>query len=121
MPIDYTTTKFEEVAKDVDVVLDTVGGDTLKRTYAVVKKAGSSAHCATVLIPPNWRSAASAVRRWRCSRMQKISTEIGKLIEAGKIKPVVSQVLPLTAAAKAHEQMATLHTRGKIVLKVAAE
>ena len=38
--IDYTTTKFEDVAKDVDVVLDSVGGDTLARSYGVVKKGG---------------------------------------------------------------------------------
>src|SRR6187200_3137796 len=38
--IDYTKTKFEEVAKDVDVVFDTVGRDTLSRSYAVVKKGG---------------------------------------------------------------------------------
>src|SRR5262249_23723762 len=38
--IDYATTKFEEVVKDADVVLDSVGGDTLKRSYGVVKKGG---------------------------------------------------------------------------------
>ncbi len=48
-------------------------------------------------------------------------TEITKVIEAGKIKPVVSQVLPLTDAAKADAQAATHHTRGKIVLKIADE
>jgi NADPH:quinone reductase-like Zn-dependent oxidoreductase len=49
----------------------------------------------------------------------KVLEELAKLIEAKKVKPVVSQVLPLAEAAKAHEQIATLHTRGKIVLKVA--
>ena len=38
--IDYTKTKFEDVAKDVDVVLDLVGKDTLARSYDVVKKGG---------------------------------------------------------------------------------
>jgi len=47
--------------------------------------------------------------------------EITKLIEEKKIKPVVSQVLPLTEAVKAQEQAATHHTRGKIVLKIADE
>ena len=40
IPIDYTRTKFEQIAKDVDVVLDTVGRDTLERSYSVVKKGG---------------------------------------------------------------------------------
>jgi len=47
--------------------------------------------------------------------------EITKLIEAGKIKPIVSQVLPLTDAVKAVQQAETHHTRGKLVLKIAEE
>jgi NADPH:quinone reductase-like Zn-dependent oxidoreductase len=47
--------------------------------------------------------------------------EITKLIEAKKIKPVVTQVLPLSDAVKALEQAETHHTRGKMVLKVAEE
>jgi NADPH:quinone reductase-like Zn-dependent oxidoreductase len=43
------------------------------------------------------------------------------LIDDGKIKPIVSQVLPLTEAAKADAQAATHHTRGKLVLKIADE
>lgn len=46
-------------------------------------------------------------------------TEITKLIDAGRIKPIVSQVLPLTDAAKADAQAETHHTRGKMVLKIA--
>jgi NADPH:quinone reductase-like Zn-dependent oxidoreductase len=47
--------------------------------------------------------------------------KITKLIEQKKIKPIVSQVLPLTDAAKADEQAETHHTRGKMVLKIAEE
>jgi NADPH:quinone reductase-like Zn-dependent oxidoreductase len=49
----------------------------------------------------------------------KVLEELAKLIDDKKVKPVVSQVLPLAEAAKAHEQIATRHTRGKVVLKVA--
>src|SRR5207244_10939631 len=38
--IDYKTQKFEDIAKDVDVVVDGVGGETLKRSYPIVKKGG---------------------------------------------------------------------------------
>jgi NADPH:quinone reductase-like Zn-dependent oxidoreductase len=48
-------------------------------------------------------------------------TEIGKLLDEGKIKVIVSQTFPLSEAAKAQEQVATGHTRGKIVLKVAED
>jgi NADPH:quinone reductase-like Zn-dependent oxidoreductase len=47
--------------------------------------------------------------------------ELTRLIDTKKITPVVSQVLPLSEVAKAHQQIATRHTRGKIVLKVADE
>ena len=47
--------------------------------------------------------------------------EIGKLIDAKKIRIIVSQTFPLADAIKAQEQAATGHTRGKIVLKVADE
>ena len=47
--------------------------------------------------------------------------EITKLIEAGKIKPAVGQVMPLTEAVKASQQAETHHTRGKLVLKIAEE
>jgi NADPH:quinone reductase-like Zn-dependent oxidoreductase len=47
--------------------------------------------------------------------------EIGKLIDQKKIKVIVSQTFPLSEAIKAQEQIATGHTRGKIVLKVAEE
>ena len=119
--IDYTRTKFEDVAKDVDVVLDSVGKDTLARSYGVVRKGGI---IATLVAEPNQaeldkhgiRGAAISVKP-NASEL----AEITKLIEEKKIKPVVSQVLPLTEAVKAQEQAATHHTRGKIVLKIADE
>ena len=119
--IDYTKTKFEDVAKDVDVVLDSVGKDTLARSYGVVRKGGI---IATLVAEPDQaeldkhgiRGAAISVKP-NTSEL----AEITKLIEEKKIKPVVSQVLPLTEAVKAQEQAATHHTRGKIVLRVADE
>jgi NADPH:quinone reductase-like Zn-dependent oxidoreductase len=47
--------------------------------------------------------------------------EITKLIDEKKIKPIVTQVLPLSDALKAHQQAATKHTRGKMVLKISEE
>ena len=47
--------------------------------------------------------------------------ELTKLIEAGKMKPIVSQTFPLADASKAHQQIETRHTVGKIVLKIADE
>ncbi len=38
--IDYTSTRFEDVLHDVDIVLDTIGGDTMERSWGVLKKGG---------------------------------------------------------------------------------
>jgi NADPH:quinone reductase-like Zn-dependent oxidoreductase len=119
--IDYTTTKFEDVAKDVDVVLDSVGKDTLARSYGVVKKGG---FIATLVAQPDQTELDKHGIRGAPISVKPNSdelTEITKLIEQKKIKPVVSQVLPLAEAVKAQEQAATHHTRGKIVLKIADE
>jgi NADPH:quinone reductase-like Zn-dependent oxidoreductase len=119
--IDYTKTKFEEVAKDVDVVLDPVGRDTLARSYAVVKKGGIIA--TLVARPEQTQLDKYGIRGtsiWGKPDGNELA-EITKLIEAGKIKPIVNQVLPLTDAVKAVQQAATHHTRGKLVLKIAEE
>jgi NADPH:quinone reductase-like Zn-dependent oxidoreductase len=119
--IDYTKTKFEEVAKDVDVVLDPVGRDTLARSYAVVKKGG----IVTTLVarPDQAQLDKYGIRGTSISVKPDGNelAEITKLIEAGKIKPIVSQVLPLTDAVKAVQQAETHHTRGKLVLRIAEE
>ena len=119
--IDYTKTKFEDVAKDVDVVLDPVGRDTLARSYAVVKKGG---FIATLVSRPGQAELDKHGIRGASIYSHPDSnelTEITKLIEAKKIKPIVTQVVPLHEAAKAEEQAETHHTRGKIVIKIADE
>jgi NADPH:quinone reductase-like Zn-dependent oxidoreductase len=119
--IDYTKTKFEDVAKDVDVVLDSVGKDTLARSYGVIKKGG---FIATLVAEPDQAELDKHGIRGAPISVKPNSDElieITKLIEEKKIKPIVSQVLPLAEAVKAQEQAATHHTRGKIVLKIADE
>ena len=119
--IDYTKQKFEDVAKDVDVVLDSVGKDTLARSYGVVKKGGFIVTLVAridqgELDKHSIRGASLGVEP-NSSQL----TEIGKLIDEKKIKVVVSQTFPLSEAMKAQQQVATGHTRGKIVLRVAEE
>jgi NADPH:quinone reductase-like Zn-dependent oxidoreductase len=117
--IDYTTTKFEDVAKDVDVVLDAVGGDTLTRSYGVVKKGGIIVSIAGG--PDEKELAARGIRGVSIAAAPTTETfeELTRLIDAKKLKPVVTQTFPLGEVAKAQEQIATRHTRGKIVLQVA--
>ena len=121
VPIDYTKSKFEDVAKDVDAALDPVGRETLAGSYGVLKKGGivislvarpdpveiekRQIRGATVWVHPNAEDLA----------------EIAHLIDAGRIKPIVTQVLPLSEAIAAQRQAATHHTRGKVVLRIAEE
>lgn len=116
--IDYTKTKFEDVVKDVDVVLDTSRSDALARSYGVVKKGGIIVSITgqpdqSELEKHGIRGAAVGVHP-----DAKVLEELAGLIDAGKLKPIVSEVLPLAEASKAHEHIETHHTAGKIVLKV---
>jgi len=120
-PIDYTTTKFQAVVKNVDVVLNCVRADTLPASYAVVKKGG-----VIVSITGDPDQAECEKRGLRCSGVMahpdaNVLNELTKLIEANKVTPIVSQTFALADAAKAHQQIETRHTRGKIVLRVSDE
>lgn len=119
--IDYTKTQFEEVAKDVDAVLDPVGKDTLSRSYNVVKKGGIV--MSLVARPDPVELKKREIHGAAISSHPDAAdlTEIAQLIDAGKIKPIVTQVLPFTEAIAAQQQAATHHTRGKVVLQVAPE
>jgi NADPH:quinone reductase-like Zn-dependent oxidoreductase len=119
--IDYTKQKFEDAAKDVDVVLDSVGKDTLARSYGVVKKGGFIVSIAGRPDPVELEKHGIHGASMSVDPNSSELSEIGKLINDRKIKVIVSQVLPLSEAAKAQEQVATGHTRGKIVLKVGDE
>ena len=118
-PIDYTTTKFEDVGKDVDVVLNAVRGDTLARSYGVVKKGGIIVSITGQPDPVELEKHGIRGTGFSAHPDAKVLEELAKLINAGKITPIVSAVMPLVDVAKAHQQIATHHTRGKIVLKVA--
>jgi NADPH:quinone reductase-like Zn-dependent oxidoreductase len=116
--IDYHATKFEDVVHDADVVLDLIGGDTQQRSWKVLKKGG-------ILISTVGVSSPEEAAKYGVRAMSFLSQpngnelrQIGRLIDEGVVKPVVSTVLPLKEAAKAHEMSQSGHVRGKIVLKV---
>src|SRR5207249_3339130 len=113
-PIDYTTTKFEDVVKDVDVVLNAVRGDTLARSYGVVKKGGIIVSITGQPDPAELEKHGIRGSGLGAHPDAKVLEELAKLIDAGKITPIVSVVMPLVDVAKAHEQIASRHTRGKV-------
>ncbi len=119
--IDYTRQKFEDVAKDVDAVIDPVGKETLARSYSVVKKGGIV--MSLVARPDPLELEKRGLRGVTIFAHADAGdlTEIARLIDAGKIKPIVTKILRLSDAIAAQEQAETHHTRGKVVLRVAEE
>ena len=119
--IDYKTQKFEDVAKDVDVVIDGVGGETSARSYPIVKKGG-------IVVTLTGRIDQAQLDKYGI-RGASLEVEnngaelahIGKLIDEKKIKIFVSEIFPLTDANKAEAKADAGHARGKIVLKIADE
>jgi len=116
--IDYKNQRFEDLVSNVDVVLDTVGGDTFERSWSVLKPGGFLV--TTVASIPEGELKKRGVRAKRVMTQSdgKELAQIAAIIDEQKIKPVVTNVFPLADARKAHEMSETLHTRGKIVLRV---
>lgn len=120
--VNYDETPFENVVKDVDVVLDSIGGDTQARSWATLKPGGILV--STVEAPSEDIAAEHGVRQGMVLTSPPIAetlTEVSELVEAGKVKPVVSNVLPLEEAKQAQQIVEGKHARGKIVLQVAPD
>ncbi|HEX8037337.1 MAG TPA: NADP-dependent oxidoreductase [Ktedonobacterales bacterium] len=116
--IDYATTHFEHVVHDVDLVFDTVGGDTLARSWQVVKEGGV---LVSVVSPPSKEQAPRSGVRFSWFVVEPNSEDlrqIGVLLDAGHIRPIITQVFPLAEARRAYEEGLKGHARGKIILQV---
>jgi len=118
--IDYRATRFEERVKETDAVIDTVGGDTLDRSYGVLKRGGIVVSSAAQ--PSNEKAEHHGVRA--VFFLVQVTTErlrkIAELIDAEKLRTEVGEVLWLDEARKGHEMLeGAPHRRGKIVIKVA--
>lgn len=114
--VDYRTTRFEDVAHDMDIVFDGVGGETLERSWAVLKPGGKVVTFAT-------QSEGSADQRVRDAFMLVRAdgsqlAEIADLIDAGKLRVFLEKVYPLPKAQEAYAHAKQGGMRGKIALRV---
>jgi len=114
-PIDYKTQRFEQVAENVDVVLDTIGGDTQERSWKVLKQGGM---LASVVQPPDVEKAQQFGVRGAFVWTQPNGKELAEIADSGNVKVVLDRILPLSEARRAHELSQNGHARGKIVLRV---
>jgi NADPH:quinone reductase-like Zn-dependent oxidoreductase len=120
--IDYRQAQFEQAVRDVDVVLDTIGGETRERSWQVLKPTGI-----LVSLPgpiPESEGPAHGKRGGRRGVffiVQPDREQLGKiaaLIDSGAIRPVIAETIPLAKARQAFERGVAGHTRGKLVLQV---
>lgn len=116
--IDYSAERFESRVRDADVVLDLVGGDTLERSWGVLRRGGVLV--TTVAPISREKATAHAVQGIffivKPSRWELI--EISRLIDGGHVRPNVEAVFPLERAREAFKKGLSRHVRGKFVLKV---
>src|SRR5437764_14963484 len=143
VPIDYRGARFEDVAKDCDVVLDSAGGDTLVKSFESVKPGGvvvSIGNTPSAAFARSWglnpiivlaisvmsRKANAAARRHKARYEYLFSradgtqlSEITRLVERGEIKPLVDKMFPLENVRDALAYSESGRATGNVVIKVA--
>jgi NADPH:quinone reductase-like Zn-dependent oxidoreductase len=116
--IDYRAERFEDVAREMDVVFDTVGGETQERSLGVLRKDGVLVSVVSRVEPsvaaqPGVRAVYFIVEGDRPQL-----EEIASLVDDGTLKPIIAKVFPLARTREAFEFGAASHSPGKIVLEV---
>lgn len=118
--IDYRNERFEDIVKDVDAVIDLVGGETQKRSFSVLKKNG-------ILVTTVGFEDPDLPKRLGVHAIELVSDlnatgdleAVVKLAEQGILKSRLAQIIPLERAKDAQQMSESGKARGKIILKVA--
>jgi NADPH:quinone reductase-like Zn-dependent oxidoreductase len=127
--IDYKTTRFENVVHDVDVVLDTVGGEILERSWDVSRKGGTLVSVSSNIQTPEGLSLPAYIQQkgemhgvravWFIVEPKRDQlVQIGELIDAGHLVPIVDTVLPLSDVHQAYVDKRDPNRHGKTVLRI---
>lgn len=116
--IDYKTQNFSEILRDIDVVFDTLGGDIQESSWSVLKQGGI---LVSIVSPPSEEKARELGVRCAFVFIEPnayILEQLAKLVEQGKLRPIVGAEFALKDIAKAHALSESGRTVGKIVLYV---
>ncbi len=116
--IDYKTEAFDEKLSGYDLVFDMLGGDTLKRSFKVLKKGGAMV---SIKGQDTDKLAKDLGVRFEWFLMEPdgaMLSELGELIDKGAVKPVIGKTFTLEQSAAAYEELANGHSVGKIVVTV---
>jgi NADPH:quinone reductase-like Zn-dependent oxidoreductase len=116
--VDHTLTAFESIAKDVDVVLDAAGGETLERSWQVLARGGV---LVSIVEPPSQAEAAKHGVRAEYFIVRPDRDQLmwlAGLIDAGHLRPFLDEIVPLVEARRAYEKRLRPHVVGRTVLRV---
>lgn len=116
--IDYRSQDFSTIIKDYDAVYDTIGGETNKKSYGVLREGGRLVSMAAQpdeqLVKKHDITYIAQFTRVTPERLSAVA----KLVDDGQLKVMIDKVFPLDQAAEALEYLKTRHTRGKVVLEI---
>jgi len=118
--IDYRTQRFEQIARDIDIVLDTLGGPTQEASWATMRKGGILV--ATAMPPSAERATAAGVRAAFVFTQPRgeVLAQLVERVDDGRLRIAVGQEFALADAAQAHRLGESGKARGKMILHVAA-
>jgi NADPH:quinone reductase-like Zn-dependent oxidoreductase len=117
--VDYAGSRFEDHVTDVDVVFDTVGGDTQTRSWALLRPGGV---LVSIVAPPDSGAARDHAARGVFFVVEPDRDgldSISELITSGRLSPKIDRVVPLEQTRAAYEALEKEHRRGKVVIQVA--
>jgi NADPH:quinone reductase-like Zn-dependent oxidoreductase len=115
--VDYTKGSLETEIKDADVVIDTVGGETLEKSYVLLKKGGVLATVAGQI--SDEKAKEHGVKALRSGRGPTGNLKmIGEMVAAKTLRTEIGKIFPLAEAGAAQDLSQTRHGRGRIVLRV---
>lgn len=118
LAIDYRNQKFDVLLKDLDAVLDTVGGETYLRSFPLMKKGG---RIVSMIEPPRQdlmrEFGVQAIYQFTQVTRDRLQ-QLAELVDKGAVKVHIEKTFPLKEAAEALRALETDHPRGKVVLKI---
>ncbi|WP_428484775.1 NADP-dependent oxidoreductase [Rhodopila sp.] len=117
--IDYKTERFEDRARDIDMVFDLIGGETQERSWSVLRRGGIMV--STLTEPDKAKAAAHGARgtRYMAQPNGGQLREIAGLTADGTVKVTIDRMLPLADIREAHRAVEHDHVRGKIAVRIA--
>lgn len=117
--VDYRTQQFEHALANVDVVLDTIGGETQERSFSLL---GTGGRLVSIVGTPDAEKLAAIGATGGMFMVQPSSEQLARiaaLIDEGHVQVLIDSVFPLSEARIAHEKSQSGRAKGKIVLEVA--